>query len=108
MNQFHFKPLTLGLLTASVLTLAGLGLFASRTQAADAPRPLQRPRPRSTVSTVQAKSSQLPVKLSANGGVAAWQRGQCGRRGQRPARGRAACGCGRQREARPGAGYLCL
>jgi hypothetical protein len=32
MNQVQFKPLTLGLLTACVLTLAGLGLFASRTQ----------------------------------------------------------------------------
>ena len=44
MNQFHFKPLTLGLLTASVLTLAGLGLFASRTQAADAPKAAAAPK----------------------------------------------------------------
>ncbi len=78
MNQFHFKPLTLGLLTASVLTLAGLGLFASRTQAADAPNAAAAPKAALTVSTVQAKSSQLPVKLSANGGVAAWQEASVG------------------------------
>ena len=78
MNQFHFKPLTLGLLTASVLTLAGLGLFASRTQAADAPKAAAAPKAALTVSTVQAKSSQLPVKLSANGGVAAWQEASVG------------------------------
>ena len=57
MNQFHFKPLTLGLLTASVLTLAGLGLFATRTQAADAPKAAAAPKAALTVSTVQAKSS---------------------------------------------------
>ena len=78
MNQLPFKPLTLGLLTASVLTLAGLGLFASRTQAADAPKAAAAPKAALTVSTVQAKSSQLPVKLSANGGVAAWQEASVG------------------------------
>lgn len=78
MNQLPFKPLTLGLLTASVLTLAGLGLFATRTQAADAPKAAAAPKAALTVSTVQAKSSQLPVKLSANGGVAAWQEASVG------------------------------
>ncbi|ARV20837.1 Toluene efflux pump periplasmic linker protein TtgA [Curvibacter sp. AEP1-3] len=78
MNQFHFKPLTLSLLTASVLTLAGLGLFATRTQAADAPKAAAAPKAALTVSTVQAKNSQLPVKLSANGGVAAWQEASVG------------------------------
>ncbi len=78
MNQLHFKPLTLGLLTASVLTLAGLGLFATRTQAADAPKAAAAAKAALTVSTVQAKSSQLPVKLSANGGVAAWQEASVG------------------------------
>lgn len=78
MNQLPFKPLTLGLLTASLLTLAGLGLFATRTQAADAPKAAAAPKAALTVSTVQAKSSQLPVKLSANGGVAAWQEASVG------------------------------
>ena len=78
MNQLPFKPLTLGLLTASVLTLAGLGLFTTRTQAADAPKAAAAPKAALTVSIVQAKSSQLPVKLSANGGIAAWQEASVG------------------------------
>lgn len=78
MNPTSFKPLTLGLLTASVLTLTGLGLFASRTQAADAPKATAAAKAALTVSTVQAKSSQLAVKLSANGSVAAWQEASVG------------------------------
>jgi RND family efflux transporter MFP subunit len=78
MNPTSFKPLTLGLLTASVLTLTGLGLFAGRTQAADAPKATAAAKAALTVSTVQAKSSQLAVKLSANGSVAAWQEASVG------------------------------
>ena len=78
MNHFKFKTLTLGLVTASVLTLAGLGLFAGRTQAADAPKTASAPKAALTVSLVQAQSSQLPVKLSANGSVAAWQEASVG------------------------------
>ena len=78
MNPFKFKTLTLGLVTASVLTLAGLGLFAGRTQAADAPKTAAAPKAALTVSLVQAQSSQLPVKLSANGSVAAWQEASVG------------------------------
>jgi HlyD family secretion protein len=78
MNRFHPRPLTLSLLTASVLTLAGLGLLATRTQAADAPKAAAAPKAALTVALVQAKSSQLPVKLSANGGVAAWQEASVG------------------------------
>lgn len=78
MKRFHLPPLTLGLLTASVLTLAGLGLLATRTQAADAPIAAAAPKAALTVALVQAKSSQLPVKLTANGGVAAWQEASVG------------------------------
>lgn len=78
MKRFHLPPLTLGLLTASVLTLAGLGLLATRTQAADAPAAAAAPKAALTVALVQAKSSQLPVKLTANGGVAAWQEASVG------------------------------
>lgn len=78
MKRFHLPPLTLGLLTASVLTLAGLGLLATRTQAADAPTAAAAPKAALTVALVQAKSSQLPVKLTANGGVAAWQEASVG------------------------------
>jgi HlyD family secretion protein len=78
MNRFHLKPLTLALLTASVLAVAILSLVSTRTQAADAPKATAAPKATLSVSLVQAKSSQLPVKLSANGGVAAWQEASLG------------------------------
>lgn len=83
MNPFSFRPLSRGLLTAGVLTLAAAGLLATATQAADAPKPdagkaTAAPKAALTVSLVQAKSSQLPVKLSANGSIAAWQEASVG------------------------------
>lgn len=78
MNRFQFKPLTLGLLAASVVSVAALGLWSNRTEAADAPKPAAAAKAALTVALTQAKSSQLPVKLSANGGVAAWQEASVG------------------------------
>ncbi len=78
MIRFQFRPLTLGLLTASVLTLAGLGLLSTRSQAADASKPAAGPKAALTVSLVQAQSSQLALKLAANGSVAAWQEASVG------------------------------
>ena len=75
-----FKPLTLGLIAASLLTLAGLGLFATRTHAADddkapaaAANATTASKPALTVTVTQARSGTLPIKLAANGNVAAWQ-----------------------------------
>jgi HlyD family secretion protein len=73
MNRFHFKPLTLGLIAAGLIALTGLGVFATRSQAADAEKPAAAAKAALTVSLVQARSGELPIKLSANGSVAAWQ-----------------------------------
>lgn len=82
MNRLPFKPLTLGLIAASLLTLAGLGLFVTRTHADDSAKaPLSEAnaatatasKPALTVTVTQARSGTLPVKLAANGNVAAWQ-----------------------------------
>jgi HlyD family secretion protein len=72
MNRFQFKPLTLGLVAASLLTLSVLGLFATRSQAADAAKAAL------TVSITQAKNNTLPIKLAANGSLAAWQEASVG------------------------------
>ena len=72
-NRFQIKPVTLGLVAASVLALASLGVFVSRSQAADAPKPAAAAKAALTVSLVQPKSSTLTIKLAANGSVAAWQ-----------------------------------
>lgn len=82
MNRLSFKPLTLGLIAASLLTLAGLGLFVTRTDAADSAKtpagaahaaPATASKPALTVTLTQARSGTLPIKLAANGNVAAWQ-----------------------------------
>ncbi|OYQ39900.1 efflux transporter periplasmic adaptor subunit [Rhodoferax sp. TH121] len=82
-NRFSFQPLTLGLVAAGLLTLGGLGLLATRSQAADAADPAKpgaatAAKPSLTVTTIQAQSGVLPIKLAANGSVAAWQEASVG------------------------------
>ena len=72
------KPLTLGLIAASVITLAALGLFVTRSHAADAAKPAAVGKPALTVALTQPKSSMLTIKLAANGSVAAWQEASIG------------------------------
>ncbi len=76
-SKLPFKPLTLGLIAAGVITLAALGLLVSRSQAADAAKP-GATKPALTVSLIQAKDSLLGIKLAANGSVAAWQEASVG------------------------------
>jgi RND family efflux transporter MFP subunit len=69
----------LGLFAAGILALGGMGLFTTRSQAADnAPAAAAGAKaavgkPALTVTLVQAQSNMLPVKLAANGNVVAWQ-----------------------------------
>ena len=76
-HMLTVKPLTLGLVIASVVTLASLGLFATRSLAADAAKPAAG-KPALTVALAQPRSSMLTIKLSANGSVAAWQEASVG------------------------------
>lgn len=77
MNRFQFKPLTLGLIAASLIILTGVIIMATRSPAASAEKPAAAATATAkaalTVSLVQARSGSLPIKLSANGSVAAWQ-----------------------------------
>ena len=67
-DRFQFKPVTLGLLAASVLTLAALGLFATGSQAADAAKPAAEAKAALTVALTQPKSSMLTIKHVEDGG----------------------------------------
>jgi HlyD family secretion protein len=81
MNSFTVKPLTLGLVLASILTLGALGFVATRSNAADAPAMADSAptgKPALTVSLTQATAGQMPVTLLANGSVAAWQEASVG------------------------------
>ncbi|MBZ4211873.1 MAG: efflux RND transporter periplasmic adaptor subunit, partial [Rhodoferax sp.] len=72
MNRFQTQPHALGLLLAA-LALAGLGLLAARSNAAGNEAAPAGVKPALTVTLTQAKNSVLPLKLSANGNVVAWQ-----------------------------------
>jgi RND family efflux transporter MFP subunit len=79
LQRLHVKPLTVGLLAIGFVLLAGLGLSATRTHAADAAKPsASATKPALTVVLTQAKSSMLPIRLAANGSVAAWQEASVG------------------------------
>ncbi|MCX8516972.1 MAG: efflux RND transporter periplasmic adaptor subunit, partial [Rhodoferax sp.] len=87
------KPRTLALIAGGLIVLIALvALFSSgkRGKAADpanpasassaesAGKPASTAKPALTVSTVQANSAQLPIKLAANGAIAAWQEASVG------------------------------
>ena len=72
MNRFQTQTRTLGLLLAA-LAMAGLGLLAARSNAAGNEAAQAGVKPALTVTLTQAKTSVLPLKLSANGNVVAWQ-----------------------------------
>ena len=72
MNRFQTQTRTLGLLLAA-LAMAGLGLLAARSNAAGNEAAPAGVKPALTVTLTQAKTSVLPLKLSANGNVVAWQ-----------------------------------
>jgi len=83
MNTSFFRlpsrSMRLGILAASVVALTGLGLVAQQSRAADAAKPgASAAKPALTVRTTQARQSTLPVKLSANGSIAAWQEASVG------------------------------
>ena len=81
MKPFNLKPMwTLlgqnpGLIAAVLLTLAGLALLSSHTQAADAAKAAApvNSKPALSVTLTQASQGTLPIRLAAYGSVAAWQ-----------------------------------
>ena len=78
--RFSFKPLTLGLLAASVVSLFALGLVATASNAQGPAKPSSggsgsaaAAKPALTVNITQARSGTVPIALAANGSVTAWQ-----------------------------------
>ena len=77
MPSASFKTNSALLLGACAVALVAMGVFAFKTQAAD-DKPGAQPRPALTVTLAQAEQVQLPVKLGANGNIAAWQEASIG------------------------------
>ena len=75
--SFKFSPTTFAVIAACVLATGGALVFSGASRAADEPKAGQ-PRPALTVSTAQPQRTSVPVRLSANGNVAAWQEASIG------------------------------
>lgn len=79
LNRLSVKPLTLTVLAAALIGALGLDLLAAKPSAAQtAASATSSAKPALTVSLIQAKSSSLSIKLSANGNLAAWQEASVG------------------------------
>ena len=80
MNRFKLKPVAIYWIAALAISAGAIALFLSKSGTADKPAalPAAPARPALTVTTTQAQLSALPIKLAANGNVAAWQEASIG------------------------------
>ena len=76
-SRYKFSPAALAVVAACVLATSGTLLFSGSTRAADAPAATQA-RPTLTVTTALPQRTAMPLHLSANGNVAAWQEASIG------------------------------
>jgi RND family efflux transporter MFP subunit len=68
----NIKPVALALLAVFALAGAGMAFYAPATQAAN-DKQAAAPKPALTVTVVKPANASLPIRLTANGNVAAWQ-----------------------------------
>ncbi|RFP15042.1 MULTISPECIES: efflux RND transporter periplasmic adaptor subunit [unclassified Duganella] len=68
----NLKPVAYALLAVFVIGGAGMAFYPSATQAAD-DKKAETAKPALTVTTTKPSAARLPIKLAANGNVAAWQ-----------------------------------
>ncbi|MET0322926.1 MAG: efflux RND transporter periplasmic adaptor subunit [Duganella sp.] len=72
MKTLKLKPVAVALLALFVVTGIGMSVYSPATQAAD-DKKTEAPKPALTVTVVKPASARLPIRLTANGNVAAWQ-----------------------------------
>ena len=68
----NLKPLAIALLAVFVAGGVGMAVYSPASQAAD-DKKAAAPKPALTVTTTKPSTASLPIKLAANGNVAAWQ-----------------------------------
>jgi RND family efflux transporter MFP subunit len=68
----NLKPVAFALLAAFVIGGIGMAVYPSATQAADEKK-AEAPKAALTITTTRPVAASLPIKLAANGNVAAWQ-----------------------------------
>lgn len=71
-NKFKLKPIVLTVLALVVVAGGAFALFSSKSNAAKDQKATG-PKPALTVTTDQPSQARLPIKLAANGNIAAWQ-----------------------------------
>ncbi len=72
-----FKPNAIVFAAACAGVICAAGLFSLNSWAAD-DKPVVAPKPALTVTAVQPQAGTLPLQISANGNVAAWQEASIG------------------------------
>jgi HlyD family secretion protein len=77
MKNFQPKPTALLLIAVLASGTAAIGLFSTRSDAADEKKAAA-PKPALTVTTVQPQQTRIPIKLAANGNIVAWQEASIG------------------------------
>lgn len=79
MKKMTLKPMALALAALCVMLGAGVALYSpSSTAADDAKDKNAAQKPALTVTTAKPQTASLPIKLKANGNVAAWQEASIG------------------------------
>ncbi|MFS2004518.1 efflux RND transporter periplasmic adaptor subunit [Duganella sp. CT11-25] len=68
----NLKPVAFALLAAFVIGGIGMAVYSPATQAADEKK-AEAPKAALTITTTRPVAASLPIKLAANGNVAAWQ-----------------------------------
>ena len=66
------------LIAATAAAVLGAALITVGVRAADDKKPAAAPKPALTVTVTQPQSANLPLRLSANGNIAAWQEASIG------------------------------
>ncbi|MFC7518402.1 efflux RND transporter periplasmic adaptor subunit [Herbaspirillum sp. GCM10030257] len=72
MKRIFLKPLSIALFAAAVLSAIAIMLVSGKSVAAD-DKGGPGPKPALTVTTIKPSQANVPVKLGANGNIAAWQ-----------------------------------
>ena len=73
MKKIAIKPMTFAIAIACAGSLAGIALYSPASTAASDKDKQAVQKPALSVTTARPQTASLPIKLSANGNVAAWQ-----------------------------------
>lgn len=73
MKRFHPRQLAVAAVAFAVLAGGAAALLSPKLNAADDDNKAANPKPALTVSVVRPQTSSLPIRLAANGNIAAWQ-----------------------------------